>query len=503
MERVDKLLSSTTNYLSIIKCDTTDRTLPFKCAVYGCANEFTDFKSHQSATFKFHNFPTCERTRRQWLDACGLPEETGITNAKICSDHFTLNDYSRKLKEELLNPGYKRLLSESAVPSVNIRPYSPFALNQLPTTLSEKLYQPSASPPAVKAPGNAPKSESDLHRKIFSLRREVLDLQKKNADSRIVIHHKKASLEASRKKLKKVAQELESILSPNIPDVIGCSNGKKAAMDYITFYYLPKDKFRRNTWMQALNGHILDDTPLSNILICANHFEKNNFEANRSLKKSVVPSIFPVAANSDEPSTQMVRIYTVELRDNFLEKPAPLLSNSVSDLSSIDSDLSSFDGSPSSDSCRQELSRKNCDTQSDELRREMKRLETLKNQLLDEQKQLAECEKELTGSLRLIEKEIQDTELETKLLDDKQLEMLRKCLSPAQIRHLFNKEKAKWSVDDTAVAYTISCMVSRDFYRYMRDQLKFPLPSLSIINRHYRMFRPKKTLVHQPNISSK
>ncbi|KAH1005923.1 hypothetical protein HUJ04_006822 [Dendroctonus ponderosae] len=285
--------------------------------------------------------------------------------------------------------------------------------------------------------------------------------------------------------------------------VIGCSNGKKAAMDYITFYYLPKDKFRRNTWMQALNGHILDDTPLSNILICANHFEKNNFEANRSLKKSVVPSIFPVAANSDEPSTQMVRIYTVELRDNFLEKPAPLLSNSVSDLSSIDSDLSSFDGSPSSDSCRQELSRKNCDTQSDELRREMKRLETLKNQLLDEQKQLAECEKELTGSLRLIEKEIQDTELETKLLDDKQLEMLRKCLSPAQIRHLFNKEKAKWSVDDTAVAYTISCMVSRDFYRYMRDQLKFPLPSLSIINRHYRMFRPKKTLVHQPNISSK
>lgn len=128
---------------------TNFRTLPFKCAVYGCSNEFTDFESHQSATFKFHNFPTCERTRKQWLEACGLPEDTGTANAKICSDHFTLNDYSRKLREELLNPGYKRLLTDTAVPSVNFKPYSSLELNRLPTSPSEKLYQPPAKAPGI------------------------------------------------------------------------------------------------------------------------------------------------------------------------------------------------------------------------------------------------------------------------------------------------------------------------------------------------------------------
>lgn len=118
------------------------------------------------------------------------------------------------------------------------------------------------------------------------------------------------------------------------------------------------------------------------VLVCAKHFEKKHFEADRFLKTSGVPSIFPLAAKSDEPSRTPVKIYTVEFSKNFLQTPAPLLSDSVSDLSTIDSDLSSFEDTSSSNSFKQELSEEKVETESDELRLELERLEALKKQLL-------------------------------------------------------------------------------------------------------------------------
>ncbi|XP_066255410.1 uncharacterized protein [Euwallacea similis] len=120
-DRVDQLLESTSNYLAIIKCDTSKITVPFKCAIPSCKNSFLNYQSHQKATYKFHNFPKSLKERLKWNAICQLPADTPHSYVrKVCSEHFTLDDYQRDLKGEFLSPGTKRSLKPSALPSINI-----------------------------------------------------------------------------------------------------------------------------------------------------------------------------------------------------------------------------------------------------------------------------------------------------------------------------------------------------------------------------------------------
>lgn len=115
------LISSDLNYLANIHCDTSESTPPFKCAVPNCKNSFESWEVHQYSPFKFHNFPKIPIIKAQWKYICGLEADSVITEThKICSDHFTLNDYVRNLKEEFLKPSVKRQLKATAVPSIKV-----------------------------------------------------------------------------------------------------------------------------------------------------------------------------------------------------------------------------------------------------------------------------------------------------------------------------------------------------------------------------------------------
>lgn len=51
-----------------------------------------------------------------WKEQCGLPQDADISQLKVCSDHFSLDDYIRNYKEEFVNPDFKRKLKAEAVP---------------------------------------------------------------------------------------------------------------------------------------------------------------------------------------------------------------------------------------------------------------------------------------------------------------------------------------------------------------------------------------------------
>lgn len=104
-------------YLKIIKCDTTKKTKPFKCAVSCCQNKFTKFC--EKNTIKFHKFPDDPDMELKWKDKCGLKEMDETHNLMVCSDHFSPDDYERNFKAEFSNPRYKRKLKNTAIPSKN------------------------------------------------------------------------------------------------------------------------------------------------------------------------------------------------------------------------------------------------------------------------------------------------------------------------------------------------------------------------------------------------
>lgn len=121
-------------------------TAPFKCAVSTCRNVFTNLADHQlNATFKFHNFPKDPILKQKWKALCNVPLTTNTSQLKVCSDHFTLEDYNRNLKAEFLND-LKRTLKDTALPSVKIYPLA--SVNEEIVT-SESISDPEGNIPLI------------------------------------------------------------------------------------------------------------------------------------------------------------------------------------------------------------------------------------------------------------------------------------------------------------------------------------------------------------------
>ncbi|KAJ8918032.1 hypothetical protein NQ315_011488 [Exocentrus adspersus] len=117
---VEKLLVSVPDYMQKVKCDTQEWTPPFKCAVSSCRNYFVKFSEREKYPYKFHNFPLNQNLCLTWKRQCGLPPNKNISNLKVCSDHFSLDDYIRNYKEEFQNPDFKRRLKPEAIPQRNL-----------------------------------------------------------------------------------------------------------------------------------------------------------------------------------------------------------------------------------------------------------------------------------------------------------------------------------------------------------------------------------------------
>ena len=74
---------------------------------------------------KFHRFPLSDPERtKQWLvkianaDMPPGMDHSRLEGKRICSEHFTADDYKRDLQAELLRGPPKRHLNDSAIPSI-------------------------------------------------------------------------------------------------------------------------------------------------------------------------------------------------------------------------------------------------------------------------------------------------------------------------------------------------------------------------------------------------
>lgn len=86
------------------------------CAVSGC-----NTKGGIANGIHLHQFPRSEQIRKIWVLKCCRLKKINCDSARMCSRHFTPDDYQRNLKYELLNlpvPAKLMRLKSSAIPSL-------------------------------------------------------------------------------------------------------------------------------------------------------------------------------------------------------------------------------------------------------------------------------------------------------------------------------------------------------------------------------------------------
>jgi hypothetical protein len=90
------------------------------CAVAVCKNYSAKAKAAQESIL-FFRFPKDTNIRKQWIQKCHRKDKFRVENSRICSQHFSRQDYEDDMKARLLHTIPKKLNS-SAVPSLNLLP---------------------------------------------------------------------------------------------------------------------------------------------------------------------------------------------------------------------------------------------------------------------------------------------------------------------------------------------------------------------------------------------
>ena len=70
----------------------------------------------------YHRFPKDLKLQKVWIAACKRKDEFNVATAKVCSCHFTKDDFERDLKNELLNLPPRNILKRTAFPSLKLLP---------------------------------------------------------------------------------------------------------------------------------------------------------------------------------------------------------------------------------------------------------------------------------------------------------------------------------------------------------------------------------------------
>lgn len=83
------------------------------CAAFECNND-----SRHNNTVSYHCFPTDKAIRDQWLAKISRADLVLTKNSRLCSAHFTPDDYKRDLRAELTGQRGKRELKDDAIPSI-------------------------------------------------------------------------------------------------------------------------------------------------------------------------------------------------------------------------------------------------------------------------------------------------------------------------------------------------------------------------------------------------
>ena len=86
------------------------------CAI--CDNYYCDKSKKAGVTF--HVLPKEQNQRIKWLQVCSQRKYLDGKNLRVCSDHFSENDYERDLFSELLQVERRKKLKSDAVPHLKL-----------------------------------------------------------------------------------------------------------------------------------------------------------------------------------------------------------------------------------------------------------------------------------------------------------------------------------------------------------------------------------------------
>lgn len=92
--------------------------MPTRCMVSRCDNH----RKKREQGVSYHRLPTDADRCRAWLRAINNPKyderapASVLGNLRVCSLHFTADDYDRDMQREMMGGTAKRLLKTSAVP---------------------------------------------------------------------------------------------------------------------------------------------------------------------------------------------------------------------------------------------------------------------------------------------------------------------------------------------------------------------------------------------------
>ncbi|CAG9812964.1 unnamed protein product [Phaedon cochleariae] len=68
----------------------------------------------------FHRFPGFVTIRQEWITRCSSKTTFNPDSSRMCSCYFTIEDYERDLKNELLGSPLKRILKKTAIPILEL-----------------------------------------------------------------------------------------------------------------------------------------------------------------------------------------------------------------------------------------------------------------------------------------------------------------------------------------------------------------------------------------------
>lgn len=83
------------------------------CAAFGCNND-----SRYNTSVSYHCFPSDKALQDEWLARISRADLVVTKHSRLCSLHFTPDDYERDLRAELTGRKRKRDLKTGVIPSI-------------------------------------------------------------------------------------------------------------------------------------------------------------------------------------------------------------------------------------------------------------------------------------------------------------------------------------------------------------------------------------------------